>query len=880
VTPTIARRPRAALRAAAAAAVATVLAACAAVVGPSARGDEIDTVDEFLARLGLVDLQVLHLEKALDQQQPESVRLKVAQRLADLYAGRLMSSADDPQAYQDVLARIGALIEKVPQANTTSLRVMLLQADYNRAESQVSLWINDPSQTAARDAGREILARITPELNRHQQELEAASQRLSKELDQADNDDVQKARQAQFERLAAVAGRATYFAAWSNYYAGMVSPAPDGKGAEFARARDAFRKLLTIEEKDYAKLDVESLGLDSTWRARAMIGLALSEAAAGNPDASGACFKLLEHPSVPPAIRDQAAYWYAQALLRAGRFDQARQLAQERIAALSGEATPGTVSLCAALVRAGFEPATEPSPADRRAIGILGIAGLAKMRQFGTAGGLVEKYKIDLASSPAFFLKWLQGQQQFTKAEQGKSQDGYRAAAESLAAALAAPEAAAEAVSAGRCRYTLAWCYYRLGDFEKAARQFEQAVTALKAAGGSAAVDSAWMAFASYHRLVPDNPRFTTSAIDVLESIKREFPNHPYAKKADLQIARLQQNAVLPEEAIRTLEKILPSDPSYLSARYDLCLLRYRQWSAIRDKGKDAAAEAGPLRKAVDVYLDAAKNDPDAGRKTRCLLLVVAVAMEGAAPDRPLADAYLAKASPLVGGLPSASSQAAEYHYWTLRRAQESGDAKAAGQHAGWLVQHAAGTVYETSALIVAAKAADEAAASGSVTIVDQRRKANQKAMDLYKRLAVALGDSPEAIKSKNGNALVAQSRLAHYASLLGQSAEAAQALERILAAYPKDKGFLRRAGLAQFDAGNYRQSVRHWRTLLGGLPVESDDWYEATYYQLACMLHTDKDAARNVFEKYKFLYPSLGPPAWRSKFYNLQQLLSKKMPP
>ena len=851
--------------------VAPALAAYLAVSGPAAGADDLDKVDQFLARLGLVDLQILHLEKALDREQPDAVRLKLAQRVADLYAGRLMSSSEDQRAYQELLARIDALVKKVPQANTTSLRVMLLQADYNRAEAQVSRWIHDPAETSARDAGREILARITPELNRFQQQLDAAVTKLVKELDEADDPDVRRAKEKQLQRLAAVAGRAAYFAAWSNYYTGLVNPASGGAKAEFAKARDGFRKLLGIEEKDYAKLQTESLELDSIWRSRAMIGLGLSEAAAGDSAAAGACFKLLEDVSVPPVIRDQAAYWHVQALLSAGRFDEAHRLAQQRIAAFSGDATPGTVSLCVALVRAGFGPHDSPVPEDARATGLLGISGLTRLRQFGTVHKLLEQYKINLDDASGFVLKWLQGQQLYAKAEKSKAKGDYRAAAEALSAALAARDAAAEVASAGRCRYTLGWCYYRLGECEKAARQFEDAVTGLKASGSGDAADSAWMAFACYRRLVPDSPRYTTSAIEVLESIKRDFPTHPYAKKADFQIAKLQQNAVLPAEAIRTLSKIKPGEPHYLAARYDLCLLRYRQWSGLRAKGTDAAAEAEKLREAVDLYLKAAAGDSDTQRKVKSLLLVVATATGASSPDRQLAGSYLAKAAPLVDALPPSSSQAADYHYRAMKHAQEADDAATAEKHAGWLVQHAAGSVYELSALIASAKAADRAVHSAGDAQGRKAQEAHRRALEVYARLSELLGGGREVIASKK-NALVAHSKLAYYASQTGRHAEAAAALEKILAAYPTDRDALCRAGLAHYEARQYEPSLRHWRTLLAGLPAASEDWFEAKYYQIRCLLHTDKEMARKVFSQFKLLHPELGPASWHAKFKSLER--------
>ncbi len=842
-----------------------ICAALSAAGAQRARGGEIDKVDQFLGRLGLVDLQVLHLEKTLASDRAEGDRLKLARRLADLYAARLMTAAEDPEAYDDLLRRIQALVKDYPQANTTSLQVMLLQADYHRAETQVARWIGDPTDTASRDAAYKTLARITPLLTRLAKELNQSLAALADALDGSDPEAIREAKEAQYERQAAVTGRAEYFAAWSSYYFGLLKREERAEGGEFAIARDGFRRLLGIDKEttDYRKLDPETVGLESTWRARAMIGLGLAEAAVGNVDASGACFELLEHGSVAPDIRDQAGFWYVQALISADKFEEAEKYAQPRVAAMRGDATPGSVSLCLALVRAGFGSGQGRRPANAEALGSLGLSGLARLRQFGTLYKLMEKYGIDLARDSGFFVQWIQGQRKYVEAEKSKSAADYRAAVELLSAAMRAPQARAEAASAARCRYTLGWCYYRLGEYEKAARQFETAVTGLKPSDAGDAANAAWMAFAAYRRLVEDSPRFVSAAIEALESIKREFPSHPYAKKADFEIGRLQKQAILPEEAIRSLSKVQPGDPEYLAARYELCLILYRQWSAKHDKGGDAKAELDRLGEAVDTYLKAARSDEDLERRVRCLMLVVAAALESRTPDMRLAKRYLGQARALVERLPDASAQAADYHYRSLKLAQSEGDGAAVAAHADWLVENAQGSAYEALALVLAARAAEDAVERASG---EERRALRKKALEVFSRLAASLGESPEQIRQSK-NALVAQSKRARYASDLGLHGEAAESLERILAAYPDDRGTLQRAAMAYYRAGEHEQSIRHWRTLLAGLEDGTDNWYEAKYYQLACLAEIDRQSARDVFEQFKLLHPSLGSPDWRPKF-------------
>jgi tetratricopeptide (TPR) repeat protein len=143
----------------------------------------------------------------------------------------------------------------------------------------------------------------------------------------------------------------------------------------------------------------------------------------------------------------------------------------------------------------------------------------------------------------------------------------------------------------------------------------------------------------------------------------------------------------------------------------------------------------------------------------------------------------------------------------------------------------------------------------------------------LYRRLSQLLGDAPDGLTS-NRNAQVALSKWAYYASELGRHDEAASGLDRLLLAFPANKDYLRRNGLAHFQAGNFKQALNAWRTLLAGVEKGSDDWFEAKYYQLMCLLRTDEAIARQVWNQFRLLYPNLGSSAWRDRFAELGRQL------
>ena len=111
---------------------------------------------------------------------------------------------------------------------------------------------------------------------------------------------------------------------------------------------------------------------------------------------------------------------------------------------------------------------------------------------------------------------------------------------------------------------------------------------------------------------------------------------------------------------------------------------------------------------------------------------------------------------------------------------------------------------------------------------------------------------------------------------IYGEVCEAAEVLERLLLARPKDSGYVQRAMRAQFRAGNFDRALEHSGRLREGVPAGSDDWYEAKYYQLRCLKELDLKKARRVWEDFKLLYPDPGGEQWREEFKRLGDEISR----
>lgn len=829
-----------------------VLALAFALVAQPTLATEQDDerVEQFLNRLGLVDLQTLHLEHVLERQTEAASREKLAQRLADIYASQLLVHSGNKAKYDEVLTKIDLLTKSAPTAKTPALEVMLLQADYNRAEGLIGEWMADRSQDASLKEASSILSRIAPELTRLQKGLNDRAEELIEQFESTESGPEQDAKAQELKRLQPVAGRATYFAAWSNYYLGLTQES----ATAYQKGRAIFRDLFGLGD-DYTDEEVEYLGLGSIWRARALIGLSLTEAALNAPANSAICFKWLEDGSVPPQVRQQVPYWRLQALLNTKQFAAAAAFAKAHVAAFDDRASQDRVSFCISLIQAAYGGG-QPE------LGTIGLGGLIKIGQRGTARQLMEKYQVEVDANAGFYLVWLRAQQLFEKAEASKKGEDYQAAKDAYIMAVASSNEVDDLSAVGQCNNQFAWVYRRLDEHAAAGDKFRFASERLTLAKDRQAVDSAWMAFVSYHTAAKDDPKLKQKAIDALNTIKREFPGHEYAKKADYHIAKLRQGTS-PEETMRSLERVQRDSPDYVSARFEICTLRHQKWSKAADNEKSELARQ--LLADVQTFLGATPPGEEVARRAKVLLIAADVHLKNG--DVNAAQGQVQQASAYINGIPESSSTLPEYHYRALQVAQRRDDTPTQRDHADWIVKNARGSRYELPAVIVMARVVDQEAAGENPS-----KTSLQQAFGIYNRLVEILGSSPEAI-SASRNAQVANSKLAHYAYLLGRHQQAAARLDDLLAAgNAKDRSYLRRAGLSHFQAGNYAAALGPWRTLLRGVAKGSDEWFEAKYHQLACLFKMDATKAKQVFEQFKLLYPDLGGAKWRDKFASLEE--------
>src|SRR5262245_4908965 len=227
--------------------IATVLVSLAAL-GP-VRGDDDQKLEQFLNRLGLTDLRLTHMERALARENAYDKRAALARNLADAYAEELVAAADEPERFAKLKDRADKLLSAFPEARTPAAGVALLQADYQRAEALMISWLEDKSQKQSLDEANAILNRIVPELESRQTELGAAADRAADAIDTIKSDQQRQIAEQQLKRQRAVVARANYFAGWSAYYLGLARQNLGTAQKDFAAAKQHFIRLLDVSDE-------------------------------------------------------------------------------------------------------------------------------------------------------------------------------------------------------------------------------------------------------------------------------------------------------------------------------------------------------------------------------------------------------------------------------------------------------------------------------------------------------------------------------------------------------------------------------------------------------------------------------------------------------
>lgn len=815
--------------------------------------EQAERIDAFLGKLELRDLQADFLRRQLNRPRPVAEQQQLAVRLGKLYAQQLAAAQLPPAEFAALQADVAKLLERHPEAKTAELEVTLLQAQYAQGERLATQWLADSKNRAAREQAVATLQKLADPLHQLHQRLNAEADALVKQARNAAGEQERKLEQQALESRN-LGLRASYFGGWSSYYLARVSAESGTVDAELNRARAAFRDFLALTPDDkYDEVEASWLGLESVWRSRALIGLALVEAQRGRLDDSLRLFDLLDDPSVPPQLRDQAAHWRLEALLSAEQWASARDLAAKQQDRLSRTATPGAIGFWSAAIRGGASE--KPSP-EQRTLLRLGLRGLVKLRQYGLLLDLAQRH--DLAGDDDFYARFVAVQAAYTQAETTQQPEAYRRVIEQAAKALADPAAGEDAAVAGELHYLSAWSHYRLEAWDEAVASFEKAEQARAGVDRESAAEAAWMTYVAQEKA-------GSGSAALLERIVADYAGASYAQRAERELARASRQEQPLSEQIAALAALTPREPGYADSRVELCRLLATAWTR---EPMQRAAWGPQLADAITEILDRTNLPPNA--RLRSVTYGLAIASAGGKFPAEQARGWANAGEQLAAVLDAESDPVRQFHEQAFQWARVSGDQARIEKHARWLTDKAPSTPSALAALMLMASGAERRIAEADES---GRPAARQAAITLYRRLFDRLGSTSEAIAG-NKNARVAANRLAALLLEAGQAEEAAEICERIVAAAPRKSAYLQQAMAAQAAAGNSARALALARKLVSGLPAGSPGWFSAKWHQIAELAKRDRAAAKAVLEQLKLLQPEMGGPEMRKKFDALERTL------
>ena len=819
-----------------------------------AQGTPEDAVEQYLAGLGLVDLQIRQLNEIIDRTPKD--RTDRVKRLVDLYIDELVVETDDDQRRARMLREIDMLLKKAPDARTPGLDVMLCVAEYLKAETNAERWFYDPKDEGALQAATKTLRSLIQRLQQHRRTLQVDLDQLDKAMENIGPGKLLRKMDKEYDRKKTVSRKADYFLGFSYYYLGVTSRVGQQE-ISYRKARDIFREFLLLEKGDkLGDFSYQDLGLNIGIFATAVMALGRCEIHLGDSAEGELCFAYFD--DVADARHLEAKVFHGVTLILAKQFTRAvTDLEVVFSRKVLGQSQH--VWLCLKMVEAGM---AYPKTAGAEKMVHAGLRELAGLGQADVVEALVKKYGINLGQLGGFYFSWIKGRMLLAEAEKKKTKGAYELAAQMLALALRDPAAKQDPAAENTVRNQLAFCKFYLQQYEEAARLFELAGVGLREANDQKGGDATWMAIASYQKLLKTKPRYIAKIISLLKEFKREYPQHPQAEKVDLLVSKIQRESLSRMDAVAKLENIAPGDKEYASARYDICLLLYEQWGRDRSK-KDVAATLGKqLAAAVDTYLKVAGNQASEER-FKCCLWVVEVSLNAGSENLVAARRYLGLAQGIAKNLPTENTSSkliAAMYYHGMRVSQKTKETSEADSNARWLINNAQGSNYEVPALIHLCQSLEKEPRKN----LEQRRQGYQ----MYGRLAKHYGKTEESLRNSK-NAKIVNSKLAQYAYETGAFAEAADILAIFLRIDAKNRDYLERLGLANFQAGRFDESIEQWRTLLSGLKKGSQEWHQAKYYQIASLAKIDRPKATKVYKQFEVFYPA-PPSPWKRKYFEL----------
>ena len=391
-----------------------------------------DGLTQYLNRLNLNDLLSIHLQQKLTSSNDDQQRERIGVQLVELYTREIQNGNPSDDKLDLLLRQLEQVLLVCPQLRTPELNILLIQAEYQQAFLTLSRWMEIPTDLDSRNDAVGQFTALVPQFDRQTGELEEKIESLQKRIDIEENETRLDEIAAEQDKFKAALLRASYYAAWNDYYLaiGLVDKTSRGQAAD--RARQRFADFLGFDlDRDYEIADPESLELEMPLRARAGMGLAVVELMNNHKTEAEKWIDWLASPRVDRSIREDQEGELILALLLTEQYEEAIARGRNKIRDLGPPASLPEVRLSRTLARYGeFALASQVPQAE--SLRGLGYEGLVRQRQFKLASEILAEFNSSPPSSNNFFLGWLDGYRLFSKAESTKRVEDFETASRRL----------------------------------------------------------------------------------------------------------------------------------------------------------------------------------------------------------------------------------------------------------------------------------------------------------------------------------------------------------------------------------------------------------------------------------------------------------------
>jgi len=861
-----------------------------------AQGDDgQDRFHSYLARHGLDALIAEDIEDQLSRSTDAAARRELRQHLAAIYAE--MAEQADARELAGIESHLAELARPADPRDV-DIELILAQVRYRRAKEAFDAWLASGRDPALRG---DAYARASAVAN----DLDALRRAWSERAATPDDGTTPADSPVEYEGPIA---QATYLSAWAAYYAGLVAEDSALADAQWQAARDRFCELIVVSsEEQLARLDPDSLDLETPWIARAVLGLAMTLEAWGRRPAAEDCFELLRGAPVPD-IADQLDAWRFQAATLPGHLDRAvalaRELDAEEVLARSSAAAtpldpPSTDMILASppshrvlpdsfwrsVVEAG---ATWPQQNDPHAAELIriGLTALARQQKFAAVDQLVAAHGIELEPSN-FYLAWALARRMIDANAEAPQAAVLEQARAVLAAALeenraaagdASPDGATPAVDvtpveASQVAFLVAWIDYHQGRLASAAESFGQIADKLRFVDPATAAEALWARAQALEVLKATDPSLEAARSLTLARLERWFPGDRRADQARFLRQRARESSLPIDQQLESLSAYAPTHPCYALARAEFIRLLHDQWSAARassDQADQAADWADRLLTAVTEELAAESRYLPAQRMEFALWgAEVTLRRDPAGLDE--ARVWLDQARGELSALLPTELVVSQYYFLVLEWSRAAGDESQAREAATWLMDHSSFPPYAVAGTMWLAESIDRQLAQAAPA---DREGLVARAVELYERLAAEYARDGQSIET-SANARVTLARLAEYRGQERNYAAALEAIEPLLRAFPDNVDYMTLAARAHMQLDQRAKALPLWRRLSGGLPPGQPEWCEAQFQLAVCVADTDPATARRIIEQTRQLAPEM-PDPWPQRFSDLDRRLGQ----